>query len=100
MYLFQDDELTHSYTLILNPDNTYEVQIDGEKVESGDLESDWDLLPPKKIKDPDAKKPEDWDDKEYIEDPEDTKPEDWEKPEHIPDPEAKKQADWDDEVNF
>jgi calreticulin len=95
----KDDELTHLYTLILNPDNTYEVQIDGEKVESGDLESDWDLLPAKKIKDPDAKKPEDWDDKEYIDDPDDTKPEDWEKPEHIPDPEAKKPEDWDDEMD-
>ena len=49
------------YTLILNPDNTYEVQIDGEKAESGELEADWELLPEKKIKDPDAKKPEDWD---------------------------------------
>lgn len=67
------------YTLILNPDNTYEVQIDGEKVESGDLESDWDLLPPKKIKDPDAKKPTDWDDREYIDDPDDSKPDDWDK---------------------
>ena len=46
----QDDELTHLYTLILNPDNTYEVQIDGEKVESGELEADWDFLPPKTIK--------------------------------------------------
>ena len=95
----KDDELTHLYTLVLKPDNTYEVQIDGEKVESGDLESDWDLLPAKKIKDPDAKKPEDWDDMEYIADPDDTKPEDWEKPEHIPDPEAKKPEDWDDEMD-
>jgi len=95
----KDDELTHLYTLILNPDNTYEVHIDGEKAESGDLESDWDMLPPKKIKDPDAKKPEDWDDKEYIDDPDDKKPEDWEKPEHIPDPEAKKPEDWDDEMD-
>ena len=53
--------LTHLYTLILKPDNTYEVQIDGEKAESGELETDWELLPEKKIKDPDAKKPEDWD---------------------------------------
>lgn len=95
----KDDELTHLYTLILNPDNTYEVQIDGEKVESGDLESDWDFLPEKKIKDPDAKKPEDWDDKEYIDDPSDTKPEDWDKPEHIPDADAKKPEDWDDEMD-
>ena len=59
----------------MKPDNTYEVRIDGSKVESGDLESDWDFLPPKKIKDPEAKKPEDWDDKPKIDDPEDSKPE-------------------------
>lgn len=95
----KDDELTHMYTLVLNPDNTYEVLIDGEKAESGDLENDWDMLPPKKIKDPDAKKPEEWDEREYIDDPDDKKPEDWDKPEHIPDPEAKKPEDWDDEMD-
>lgn len=72
---FQDDELTHLYTLILNPDQTYEVKIDNEKVESGTLEDDWDFLPPKKIKDPEAKKPEDWDDRAKIDDADDTKPE-------------------------
>lgn len=71
----QDDELTHLYTLILNPDQTYEVKIDNEKVESGSLEEDWDFLPPKKIKDPEAKKPEDWDDRAKIDDESDTKPE-------------------------
>ncbi|KAK6055422.1 calreticulin family protein [Cooperia oncophora] len=94
-----DDELTHLYTLIINPDNTYEVQIDGEKVESGEIEADWDMLPPKKIKDPDAKKPEDWDEREYIDDEDDKKPDDWDKPEHIPDPDAKKPDDWDDEMD-
>lgn len=73
--LWQDDELTHVYTLILNPDQTYEVKIDNEKVESGSLEEDWDFLPSKKIKDPEAKKPEDWDDRAKIDDTEDTKPE-------------------------
>uniref|UniRef100_A0AAY5EYU5 Calreticulin n=1 Tax=Electrophorus electricus TaxID=8005 RepID=A0AAY5EYU5_ELEEL len=72
-----DDELTHLYTLILNPDQTYEVKIDNEKVESGSLEEDWDLLPPKKIKDP----------------------EDWDKPENIPDPDAKKPEDWDEDMD-
>ncbi|CAD5224064.1 unnamed protein product [Bursaphelenchus okinawaensis] len=95
----KDDDLTHLYTLVLNSDNTYEVHIDGAKVESGELEADWDFLPEKKIKDPDAKKPEDWDDNEYITDPEDKKPEDWDKPQHIPDPEAKKPEDWDDEMD-
>ncbi|ESO92380.1 hypothetical protein LOTGIDRAFT_206609 [Lottia gigantea] len=95
----KDDVYTHLYTLVVNSDNTYVVKIDNEKVESGDLESDWDFLPPKKIKDPEAKKPEDWDDRENIDDPEDTKPEDYDKPEHIPDPEAKKPDDWDDEMD-
>lgn len=63
------------YTLILNPDQTYEVKIDNEKVESGSLEDDWDFLPPKTIKDPEASKPEDWDDRAKIDDADDTKPE-------------------------
>ncbi|KPJ01595.1 Calreticulin [Papilio xuthus] len=49
--------------------------------------------------DPEAKKPEDWDDKPTIPDPEDKKPEDWDKPEHIPDPDASKPEDWDDEMD-
>merc|ERR1712072_468900 len=93
----KDDELTHLYTLILKPDNTYEVRIDGKKEESGDSEADWDMLPAKKIKDPQSKKPEDWVDDAKIDDPDDKKPEDWEKPELIPDTEAKKPEDWDDE---
>jgi len=95
----KDDVYTHAYTLIIKPDNTYEVLIDNEKVESGDLESDWELLPPKKIKDPEAKKPEDWDDRATIPDPDDQKPEDWDKPEHIADPDATKPDDWDDEMD-
>jgi len=95
----KDDVFTHVYTLIVEPDNTYQVLIDGEKVQSGSLEEDWSFLPPKKIKDPEAKKPEDWDDRATIPDPEDTKPEDWEQPENIPDPDAKKPEDWDDEMD-
>ncbi|CAF0864975.1 unnamed protein product [Rotaria sp. Silwood1] len=95
----KDDEFTHLYTLILNPDNTYEVRIDGEKVESGKLEEDWDFTVPKRIPDPNAKKPEDWVDQEKIDDPTDTKPDDWDKAEHIPDPDAKKPEDWDDEID-
>lgn len=59
----------------MRPDNTYEVKIDNSKVESGSLEDDWDFLPPKKIKDPEAKKPDDWDERAKIDDPEDSKPE-------------------------
>lgn len=50
LFCLQDDVFTHLYTLIVRPDNTYEVKIDNEKVESGELETDWDFLPPKKIK--------------------------------------------------
>ncbi|XP_022318558.2 calreticulin-like [Crassostrea virginica] len=95
----KDDVFTHLYTLVVNPDNSYVVKIDNEKVESGQLEEDWDFLPPKKIKDPEAKKPDDWDEREKIDDPDDKKPEDWDKPEHIPDPDAKKPDDWDDEMD-
>ena len=95
----KDDVFSHLYTLILNPDSTYEVLIDNEKVESGSLVDDWDFLPPQKIKNPEAKKPKDWDDRAKIDDLEDVKPEDWEKPEHIPDPDATKPEDWDDEMD-
>lgn len=95
----KDDVYTHLYTLIVRPDNTYEVLIDNEKVESGELENDWSFLPPKKIKDPNSKKPEDWEDNATIDDPDDKKPDDWDKPEHIPDPDATKPEDWDDEMD-
>jgi len=95
----KDDVFSHLYTLILNPDGSYEVLIDNEKAESGTLQEDWDFLPPKMIKDPEAKKPEDWDDRAKIDDPEDSKPEDYDKPEHIADPDATKPEDWDDEMD-
>ena len=92
------DKLTHVYTLIVNPDNTYEVQVDQKKVESGSLEEDWDFLAPKVIDDPEDKKPEDWVDSEMMDDAEDKKPEDWDKaPETIADPEASQPDDWDEE---
>ena len=71
----KDDEFTHLYTLIVRPDNTYEVKIDNEKAQSGSLEEDWDFLKPKTIPDPKASKPDDWVDSPKIDDPEDTKPE-------------------------
>jgi len=98
----KDDVFTHLYTLILDAsDHSYEVLIDNESVEKGLLTDDWDMLPAKKIKDPEAKKPsqEEHDEREKIDDPEDTKPEDWEKPEHIADPDATKPEDWDDEMD-
>jgi len=96
----ETDEFTHVYTLILKPDNTYEVLIDEKEVSSGSLKEHWDMLPPKKIKDPNAKKPTDWVDDKMIPDPTDKKPEGWDDiPAEIPDPDAKKPEDWDDELD-
>merc|ERR1712072_608065 len=56
----ESDTLSHLYTLIVKPDNTYEVQIDTNKVDSGSLSDGWDFLEPKQIRDPEEKKPADW----------------------------------------
>jgi calreticulin len=94
----ETDEHTHVYTLIVNPDNTYEVKIDGTKKESGNLADDWEFLKPKMIKDPAQSKPSDWVDDAKMDDPEDKKPEGWDDiPKQIADPEAEKPEDWDDE---
>jgi len=96
----KDDQFTHVYTLALRQDNTYEVFIDGESEKKGSLEEDWDMLKPKEIKDPEAKKPEDWVNEKEIDDPEDSKPEGWDdEPEYIADPDAEKPEDWDEEMD-
>merc|ERR1712146_411273 len=46
----EKDTLSHLYTLIVKPDNTYEVQIDMEKVADGSLEEGWPFLEPKEIR--------------------------------------------------
>jgi len=94
------DKLTHLYTAIINPDQTYEVRIDNEKKESGSLLEDWDFLPPKEINDPSVSKPSDWVEDKEIPDPEDKKPEGYDDiPKEIPDPEAQKPEDWDSELD-
>jgi calreticulin len=96
----ETDEWTHLYTLIVRPDNTYEVLIDEKSVAKGSIAEDFDILPPKEIKDPASKKPSDWVDAKTIPDPEDKKPEGWDDiPAQIPDPDAKKPDDWDDELD-
>ncbi|CDR42027.1 CYFA0S08e02762g1_1 [Cyberlindnera fabianii] len=111
------------YTLIIKPDNEFEVRIGGEVVKAGNLLDEGvfkpSFDPAAEIDDPEDVKPEDWDDREKIPDPEQaTKPEDWDElapymipdpeatkpdswdetmPEYIPDPEAEKPEDWDDE---
>ena len=114
------DDLTHLYTLIVRPDQSFEIKIDGDSAKNGTFVDDFtpafnpptDIDDPKdkkpenwvdtaKIPDPDAKKPEDWDeDAPYeIVDEEAEKPDDWleDEPTTISDPEAQKPEDWDDE---
>jgi len=96
----ESDQLTHVYTLIVRPDNTYEVRIDGNKKESGSLADDWDILPPKKIKDPSKSKPSDWVDTPKMADPSEVKPEGHDDiPKQIVDPEASKPDDWDTDAD-
>jgi len=94
----ETDKLTHLYTLVVKPDNTFEVFIDLESVRSGSLESGWDFLLAKEIPDPAISKPADWVDEKKIADPDDKKPDGYDDiPAEIPDPDAKKPDDWDDE---
>lgn len=96
----ETDEFTHVYTLVVKPDNTYQVLVDGSVREKGSLEDDWSILPPKKINDPSVSKPADWVDEKFMDDPEDKKPEGYDDiPAQIADPEAKKPSDWDDELD-
>jgi len=96
----ETDELSHVYTLIVRPDNTYEVLIDNVQKEKGKLDEDFDFLAPKKIKDPSISKPKDWVDAREIADPEDKKPEGWDDiPKEIVDDEAKKPEDWDNDLD-
>lgn len=94
------DHVTHVYTLVLRPDNTFDINIDGEVKHSGKIDEDFNILPPKLIKDPSQSKPADWVDEEEIDDPEDIKPEGYDDiPATIPDADAKKPEDWDDELD-
>ncbi|KAG7452130.1 Calreticulin-domain-containing protein [Guyanagaster necrorhizus] len=96
------EKKTNLYTLVINPNNTYEVFFNGESQKAGSLLEDFDppVNPSKEIDDPEDTKPEDWVDIKRIPDPDATKPDDWdeEAPYEIPDEEAKKPEGWlDDE---
>jgi calnexin len=111
---------TSLYTLIVKPDQTFDIQVDGESVKSGSLLEDMtpSVNPEAEIDDEKDSKPETWVDEAMIADPEAVKPEDWDEdapfeilddeaekpadwlddePSSVPDPEAVKPEDWDDE---
>lgn len=94
----ETDQLTHQYTLVISPDNTYKVLVDNKEIQAGNLADDWELLPSKQIKDPKQSKPVDWVDVKEIDDPEDVKPAGHDDiPASIVDPEAVKPEDWNEE---
>lgn len=63
------------YTLILQPDRTFEILVDGESERKGSITDEFEILAPKTIADPDQSKPDDWVDEAMMDDPEDNKPE-------------------------
>jgi len=96
----ESDVLTHLYTLVVTPEQKYQIKVDGKEVKSGSLLSDWDFLPPQKIKDPKKSKPSDWVDLKKIDDPEAVKPEGYDDiPAQVVDADASKPDDWDDALD-
>ncbi|KAF9581345.1 hypothetical protein BGW38_001682 [Lunasporangiospora selenospora] len=114
------DSLSNLYTLIVKPDQTFDIKINNESVSTGTLLTSFtpSVNPPKEIEDPKDSKPSDWVDEAKIVDVTATKPAEWDedapmrivdekatKPSdwledeqnEIPDPEAVKPEDWDDE---
>jgi len=95
---YYTDAKSHVYKLYMKNDSSFKITIDGKEVSSGNLLTDMkpEINPPKEIEDPDASKPEDWDEREKIPDPEASKPEDWDEsaPKQIIDESAKMPSDW------
>lgn len=92
------EKKTGLYTLIVKPDNSFELLINNESVKKGNLLEDFtpSVNPEKEIDDENDKKPSDWVDEAKIVDPEAKKPEDWDEdaPLQIPDLDAVKPEDW------
>lgn len=111
---------TTLYTLVVQPDQSFEIFINNESKKKGSLLEDFEpaVNPAAEIDDPEDKKPEDWVDQAKITDASATKPSDWDEeapleipddeatipdgwlenePLTIPDPDATKPEEWDDE---
>jgi calnexin len=117
------DKVNHLYSLIVRPNYTYAVLVDGAVERNGSMFTDFSppINPPKTLDDPTDEKPADWPEDERIDDPDARKPDDWDEdapeyvvdtdrlqppdnwfvhePRFIPDPAAQKPSDWDDETN-
>lgn len=90
-------QLSNLYSLIIEPDNSFEIRINGRVALKGGLYQLFDLEPPKTIQDPNDTKPDTFDDRQFIPDPENLeKPADYQddQPFKIADPDAKIPTDW------
>ncbi|XP_036914381.1 calmegin isoform X2 [Sturnira hondurensis] len=119
---FFTDRKTHLYTLVMNPDDTFEVLIDQTVVNRGSLLEDVSppVNPPTEIEDLSDEKPEEWDERPKIPDPSAVKPDDWDEnepaqiedlsavkpdgwlddePKFVPDPSAEKPEDWNEDMD-
>merc|ERR1711977_601089 len=56
------NKLTHLYTLVVKPDNTYEVFLDKKRKDDPDDSQPSDWATEARVKDPEATKPDGWDD--------------------------------------
>ncbi|XP_036982071.2 calmegin [Artibeus jamaicensis] len=119
---FFTDRKTHLYTLVMNPDDTFEMLVDQTVVNRGSLLEDVvpPVNPPSEIEDLSDEKPEEWDERAKIPDPSAVKPDDWDEnepaqiedlsvvkpdgwlddePKFIPDPSAEKPEDWNEDMD-
>lgn len=56
------DTLSHVYTAVLKPNDTYELFIDNKSEKSGNMKNDFEppFTPPEEIDDPNDLRPDDW----------------------------------------
>jgi calreticulin len=87
--------LTHCYTLVIFANQTYKILKDNFTDFEGHLEDAFTYAQPRFIPDPEAVKPDDWEDIETIDDPDDVPPWEGTIPKFIPDALAKRPDNWD-----
>lgn len=98
-------QTSNLYTLVIHPNQEFEVRINGDVVRAGNLIEPGTFKPsfdaPEEIVDEQDVKPDDWADEPLMDDPDRAeKPEDWDEnaPLQIPDPDAEMPEEWDEDM--
>ncbi|XP_074060495.1 calreticulin-3 isoform X1 [Macrotis lagotis] len=91
------DGFTHLYTLTLRSDLTYEVKIDADIIESGNIEEDWNLGGLRKLEKSALKMPKKLDKLSQNDQSSDIPSQDWNK--HFLDASANKPSEWNSELD-